>query len=128
MEVDKSGYNIVNKIDVSKVVSDFIAYYYTNINNSSKMISEGVIKEYTKIKYDSTTFTNNNINLFFSKFDGCTMNIKKVNFLDSGSRRIDIVVLGQFQDSNFNLNFFQTFILCNHQNNWYIKNSIFITS
>ena len=47
--------------------------------------------------------------------------------MTSGSRRIDITVIGTMKKQTEKTNFNQTFTICYHENTWYIKNSIFLT-
>ena len=127
MEVDTSGYNINNKIDISKVVNDFIEYYFSNITTPEQIIIDGVIKEYTTIKFDNDKYTGDNLLLFLNQFSQNYTNfgIKKINFLESGSRRIDIIIIGDMKNVDFEVSFCQSFVLCNHSDTWFIKNSIF---
>lgn len=125
MDVEKTGYNINNRIDIEMVVGEFINYYFVNFNNVNTLIENGIIKDYTTIKYENDKYTGETLKLFFSNFQGTQFNINKINFLESGSRRIDIIVFGQMINGNFNVSFCQTFVLCNNSDSWFIKNSIF---
>lgn len=122
MEVEKTGYNVNNKIDIGSVVNDFIKYYFLNFNNIEVLIESGIIKKYTTIKYDNIKYTGETLNIFFGNLKNSKFNINKINYLESGSRRIDIIVFGQM---NNNIIFCQTFVLCNNNDRWFIKNSIF---
>lgn len=122
----KKGYNIVNEIDIGVVVSEFINYYYTNVSNIQTLIDFKIIREYTSIKFGSDKLQGDKLIEFLQKMSEYKMDIKDYNYLDSGSRRIDIVVIGTLTNKTEVNNFNQTFVLCHQDNVWYIKNSIFM--
>ena len=74
-----------------------------------------------KYKEQIIPFLNN-----FSRYN-YRVNLNKYNYIDSGSRRIDISIIGTMTSQNETINFNQTFIICNQDDSWYIKNSILMT-
>ena len=125
----KTGYNINNKIDISKIVIDFINFYISNlnINNIQGFIDSKIIREYTTIKCEEDTFKGDTIIPFLQSFSNYTTIINKFNFLPSGSRRVDVSILATMSNESGSINFNQTFVLCHQDDSWYIKNSIFFS-
>jgi hypothetical protein len=125
---NKSGYNINNYIDIGQVSSDFIENYFKSLknNNIDELINNKVLREYTSIKYDNNKLQGENLIEFLNTFSNYNIQILKYNYINSGSRRIDISTVGLLTNESENINFNQTFILCNQDNSWYIKNSIFL--
>ena len=125
----KTGYNINNFIDTGIVAKQFINHYYHCIseNNIQALVIGKILREYTSIKYNETKLKGNQITSFISNFSHYKINVNTFNYIDSGSRRIDISVIGTLSNDSENVNFNQTFIICNQDNSWYIKNSIFLT-
>lgn len=138
-ESNKTGYNINNKIDICKVAGEFINFYYTNTsftNNSSNRINNlyqiNMIRDYTKFKYNGDELKDGQIINFLKMFKSSyRVNINKYDFIDNGSRRIDISLIGTAHhiSNNEKFNFSQTFTICHQkgEDTWYIKNSIFFT-
>ena len=126
---EKTGYNINNYVDVLSVVDNFIKTYFLSLdkNNIQALIENKIIRNYSSIKFNSDKLQGNDIISFLSYFTNYNISINKYNFIDSGSRRIDISVIGVLKNEKELLNFNQTFIICHHDNSWYIKNSIFLT-
>ena len=51
MEVEKTGYNINNKIDVVGTGKKYLDYFYFNWNNNIlKLVEDNFIKDYTKFQ------------------------------------------------------------------------------
>ena len=126
--LNKKGYNINNYIDIGQVSSDFIKTYFDFLkkNNINGLINNKVLRQYTSIKYDNNKFQGEKLIEFLNTFTNYNIQILKYNYIDSGSRRIDISTIGLLTNKSGNFNFNQTFILCNQDNSWYIKNSIFL--
>ena len=129
VKMDKNGYNINNFIDTGAVAEDFLKTFYTAItsNNIQSLIDNNNIRNYTTIKYNNDKIQGSSIIGFLNNFNNYRVNLNKYNHIDSGSRRIDISVIGSLTNTNENINFSQTFIICNQNNSWYIKNSILMT-
>lgn len=127
-KAEKTEYNINNYVDVRSVVDNFIQTYFLSINNNIQTLIESkIIRNYSSIKFNSDKLQGNDIISFLSYFANYNISINKYNFIDSGSRRIDISVIGVLKNEKEILNFNQTFIICHQDNSWYIKNSIFQT-
>ena len=127
-KIGKTGYNINNYIEIGDVSKKLIFEYYNSINNKNiqKLYDDNIIRDYTTIKYNSDKIQGENIKQFLGNFTRYKINVNTYNYIDSGSRRIDISVIGDLYCESKNTKFNQTFIICNQNNSWYIKNSIFL--
>jgi hypothetical protein len=119
---DPKSFNINAFIDTGKVAIDFINYYFGNIFNIQKMINDNVIQTFTTLKYDSIEYKGNVLLELLQEIGTNHIEVLKIESKDSGSRRIDISVIGKLNEQFFS----QTFLLCNKDNVWYLKNSILI--
>ena len=128
-KMNKKGYNINNFIDIGEVAQNFIQVYLANIskNNIQFLIDSKIIREYTTIKYNNDKMKGEQIIPFLNNFSRYNIKVNTFNYIDSGSRRIDISIIGTMTSQNETINFNQTFIICNQDDSWYIKNSIFLT-
>jgi hypothetical protein len=129
IKLGKTGYNINNFIDIGDISKKLIFEYYNAIsgNDIQKLYDSYIIRDYTTIKYNTEKLKGTHILPFLSNFSRYKINVNTYNYIDSGSRRIDISVIGNLLSDSENINFNQTFIICNQDNSWYIKNSIFLT-
>ena len=127
-KIIKSGCNINNYIDTGVVAEKFIQDYYTALstNNIQSLIDNNTLQEYTTIKMNTDAMKGDKIIPFLNNFVNYKIDMTNYNYVDSGSRRIDISVIGKLSNKSENLNFNQTFIICHKDDYWYIKNSIFI--
>ena len=125
----KSGHNINSFINIENVTNNFISYYFDKItkNKIQELINDKVLRDYTTIKFNNDKIKCVKLIEFLNRFINYNINITHYNFIDSGSRRIDITVIGTMKKQTEETNFNQTFTICNHENTWYIKNSIFVT-
>lgn len=128
-KIGKTGYNINNYIDIGDISKKLIFEYYSAIsgNDIQKLYDSYIIRDYTTIKYNIDKLKGGNIIPFLNNFSRYKINVNTYNYIDSGSRRIDISVIGSLLNEFENIKFNQTFIICNQDNSWYIKNSIFLT-
>ena len=118
----KTGYNINNKINPNQLAFDFVNYYYEQLKiNPQQLINDNILRPYTTFKYNSIKYNKDNLVLLLSTLSQCTYNILKIESIESGSRRIDINVIGQINESIFT----QSFIIC-FKDIWFVKNSILI--
>jgi hypothetical protein len=124
-----NGDNIIQKINIQKTVTDFVDFYYSNLNtNPNNLASSTILREYSSIKYNGKKCSGKDyfelINTFFK--NGVNMNPTNFEFIDSGSRRIDISLIGIATDKSVRKQFTQTFLLSHNKQGWFIKNSILI--
>lgn len=120
----KSGSNINNKIDTREVANEFVQYFYKELNtNYRNLIQSNILREYTKVVYNSNEYTGENIIPIFDNISKENYNIFKIESVDSGSRAININVVGMKNNQVFS----HLFLICNHKDSfWYLKNIIFI--
>ena len=121
-QTDPHSFNINAFVDTEKVAVDFINYYFGNIKNIQQMINDNVIETFTTLKYDSIEYKGNLLLELLQHFGTSCIEVLKIESKDSGSRRIDISVIGKLNEQVFS----QTFLLCNKDKVWYLKNSILI--
>tara|TARA_B100000768_G_scaffold180254_1_gene199719 strand:- start:282 stop:716 length:435 start_codon:yes stop_codon:yes gene_type:complete len=122
-----NGDNIIQKINIKKTVTEFVNFYYSNLNtNPNQLVSSNVLREYSSIKYDGIKYSGKEYFELVCNFfkNNIKMKPTKVDFIDSGSRRIDISLLGTA--TNNNKQFTQTFLLSHNNKGWFVKNSILI--
>lgn len=127
--VCKTGYNINNLINIELVANNFIKTYFTNLSgkNIQSLIEAKILRDYTTIKFNNDKLKGVYLIEFLNNLSCYNININTYNYIDSGSRRIDISVIGFMTKEMENINFNQTFIICYQDDSWYIKNSIFLT-
>ena len=129
-----NGDNINQNIDIPTVVNNFVNYYYSTITTApNKLAQDKIIREYSAIKYQQQKLQGDDfIKLIQSMHaQNLTYNYIQMNFIDSGSRRIDISVIGTISNNTQGIlawqkNFSQTFLLSHNKDGWFIKNSILI--
>jgi len=125
-----NGDNIIQKIDYSVITQQFVNLFYTSwMTDLNKLIHPKILRQYSSIKYEGKIFTGEDfykLLLSYQMDDKFIINVLKLDFIDSGSRRIDISVFGKMTKGIIKKHFSQTFILCNNKDEWFIKNSILI--
>jgi len=125
-----NGDNIIQKIDYGVITRQFVNLFYTSwMTDLNEIIQPKILRQYSSIKYDGKTFKGEDfytLLLSYQMGDKFVVNILKLEFIDSGSRRIDISVFGKMTKGTIEKHFSQTFILCNNKDEWFIKNSILI--
>tara|TARA_B100001248_G_scaffold260833_1_gene250166 strand:- start:41 stop:460 length:420 start_codon:yes stop_codon:yes gene_type:complete len=133
MEIEKTGYNINNKIDVVATGRKYIDYFYYNWNNNIlKLIEDNFIKDYTKFQYKDNTYCSQQfIDFLISSQNNnilSKMKIKEIQIMPSGSRRMDILVSGIMMDDNkITSAFTQYFLIVSEPKspeNWFLQNTI----
>lgn len=118
----KTGYNIINLVDVAKISKDFVDFYYTNLKkNPDELIKSGILQDITTYKFNNLKYNGHELLKLLSSLRENNYDINHIEFIDSGSRRLDILVVGKYHDKIFS----QSFGLC-HKNGWFIKNSVLI--
>jgi len=133
MEVEKTGYNINNKIDVVGTGKKYIDYFYNCWNiNIQKLLDDNFIKDCTKFQYKNNTYTSKEfIDFLISSQKNNILNkmvIKETQIMQSGSRRMDILVSGIIIDDNkVSSTFTQYFLITSEPKspeNWFLQNTI----
>ena len=133
MEVEKTGYNINNKIDVVGTGKKYLYYFYFNWNNNIlKLVEDNFIKDYTKFQYKNDTYSSQQfIDFLISSQKNNILNkmvIKETQIMPSGSRRMDILVSGLImEDNKATSTFTQYFLIVSEPKspeNWFLQNTI----
>lgn len=128
MEMDTSkntGKNqILDKIDIDATAQQFVNYYYGNIHNFQALISSGTLREHSRFKFNKTKYDNENLLSHIQFLSQCEYSPLDMESIDSGTRRIDINVIGRIKLSNNQVKVMsQYFGLCHDKTSWYIKSS-----
>ena len=121
--MEKTGYNINNYINTFDLCSNFLKYYMDCINTDPYiMINDGVIKEYTTFNYNGNIYNKENMLTLMEMFKNSNINITNFQSLESGSRRIDLLLCGVINENQFT----QSMTICHLNETWFIKNSIIL--
>jgi hypothetical protein len=127
-EPNKSGNNILQKIDYNQLSRQFIEYFYnTWQTNPFDFIAGQIFTEYSRLQVDINIYKYNDIVTYLNniKTSGSfKVEISKMNCMDSGSRRIDILVNGIFHLNNNKHIFSQSFLITYVKDAWKFQNSI----
>lgn len=111
---DKSGNNVVQKIDIKALASEFIRVFYLSWKQHPRICIENsnLFYEHSRISFEGTTCKGLEIitilNLIWEEtnFD---FEISKFNLMDSGSRRIDILANGFITKKGYQISFLSIF-------------------
>jgi len=129
------------KINARQVANDFMGYFYQMwFNNPSGMYSEShtgceLIKPYSKLLYEGVQYEGIQFVQFLENFikSGVKFNVNKYDVFDSGSRMIQIHVLGTLTSNtvnNMEVKQISQFFLLVYQgekdNKWTLMNSTIV--
>jgi len=126
MECNNTGEQINQKVDVNKIGMDFIQFYFEKFTKSpDDLITSGLFRPHSRIKFKGNVFKGESL-LNFIRETGInsTVHINDIQILDSGGRRIDILVSAKINRNMIIHNFNQYFTLANIKNEWFIHNSL----
>lgn len=125
--MDITGTNIVNKIDFQLLAKNFVDYFFSCWKSGNRSITT-IIDEHTRLKYRNNVYKGEEqiISLLFSlAVSGINFEISDINAMESGSRRIDIMVNGFICNSTNVKHRLSIFFLITYQNeSWKLQNSI----
>jgi len=128
VSLDKSGTNIVQKIDISQLSSEFLQFFYnTWKTNPQTFVESGLFYDYSRLSFDGTIYKGIDIVTFMNSVwyqSNLSFDIKKFNCMDSGSRRIDILVNGFINKQGTQYPFTQYFMVAHVKDSWKLHNSI----
>ena len=124
---DKSGTNIVNKIDFQLLAKDFINFFYSNWMSNNPNIKT-IINFDSRISYQKQIYKGDKQVLEFLSLlstPGIVFEINDINAMESGSRRIDIFINGFVQQSTgVKYRIAQYFLIAHQNDSWKLQNSI----
>jgi hypothetical protein len=89
--------------DGKMIGNEFIQYFYSNwFGNMEKLVADQVIKPYSKLQYEGNVYEGEQMLLLLDSISksGYKVDINKYEVFDSGSRQIQIHVLGRFTGCN----------------------------
>lgn len=130
MQTTSTGDQINQRIDIQKVGKDFVNYYFTNCkSNFQSIISSGIFREHTRIRYKEKEYKNQElVNLLSHLNQQLTFILEDIVIMDSGGRRADILVVGKAQEITSlakTYRFTQYFTIANNKDgNWFLHNSL----
>jgi hypothetical protein len=126
--MDKSGNNIVQKIDYQQLAKQFVDFYYNKwTTNPLDFLTNGCIFQATKMNYNNKILKGAEIiqeMINFHSNGQISFESINCNALDSGSRRIDIMASGNISQNGTLYKFSQYFLIVFQDNSWKIQNSI----
>lgn len=127
-EPNKSGNNILQKIDYNELSRQFIHYFYNTWQTNPENFTTGqIFTEYSRLHVDTNTYKYNDIITYLNNIRSSAsfkIEISKMNCMDSGSRRIDILVNGTFYINEETHMFSQSFLIVHVKDAWKFQNSI----
>ena len=122
----KSGNNIIQKIDYQLLAKQFVDFFYT------KWVSAPT--EFTMIFFEKSKMNLNgkillgidivNELILIQNNTNLQIQYDSMHALDSGSRRIDIMVNGNIEKNHIKYKFSQYFLIIFQDKTWKIQNSI----
>ena len=129
MESNTTGDQINQRVDIQEIGTQFLNFFFTNsTQNLENLISSGIIKEHTRIKYQNKEFKGQDlISLLVQLNSNLNFNIEETIIMDSGGRRADIMVVGKAQNKIQQTKFYrftQYFTIANNKGNWFVHNSL----
>jgi hypothetical protein len=122
--------------DGNTIANQFINYYYQSwMVNPTILLTDDVIKTYSKLKYSNQVYEGESFIEVLKGFVSPGLQFTDCNFeiLDSGSRQVYILVTGIIKNDLISKNFSQTFMIAYAGENnkkslrkWTLMNSLFI--
>jgi len=116
------GEQIVNKLDLNKVVIDFIKFFFESwTSDVNKIISSDMIKQHTKINIDSQILNIQQFFQFLKTFEHSHFHLDKFQFVPDGARRIDINIKVNITKNSISKFFIINIALVEIKGQFYIK-------
>jgi hypothetical protein len=116
--------------DGSEIGLQFIDFFYSSWINNPELLTQ-IIKEFSKLKYNNTIYEGDN---FIALLKSLSNNLKfsniKYEILDSKSRQIFILVIGDINNNHSLFPFRQSFVVSyagdKKDRKWILMNSLLI--
>jgi len=130
MQTISTGDQINQRIDIQAVGREFINYYFTNSkSNIQSIISSGIFREHTRIRYKEKEYKNQElVNMLSDLNQQLTFTLQDIVIMDSGGRRADILVIGKAHEiisPGKIYRFSQYFTIANNKDEkWFLHNSL----
>ena len=132
----KKGYNINQKVDYNIIASNFVNFYYhnldTNLSNLIDVNGKFIYKGNSEYCIQGQIIKNQEqiyARLLELNKRGCAHNVHSIDVVTSGSRRLNILVTGQIKLDDFLYSFTEYFHLASgkKENEWWIQSDILRT-
>ena len=121
--------------DGKTIGGEFLQYFYTNwFGNMGKMIDDQIIKPYSKLQYDGNVYEGEQFIMLLDGIakSGYNINISKFEIFDTGSRQIQIHVLGRLENGVESKSLYHFLMLVyqgeKNDSKWTLTNSTLIVS
>lgn len=125
MDTTNTGKNqVLDHIDIDATAHEFVNFFYANIKNPQILFTNNIIRNYATFKFNETKYHDKSLIEHITFLSQCNYDIKNMESIDSGTRRIDITVIGTIRYKDSGDKFMsQYFGICHDKNGWFIKNS-----
>lgn len=133
MQVEKTGYNINNKIDTVQTGNNIIDWFYNFWKiEPNKLVESNFIRPYTKFQYKNIIYDYHDfLNFLISSKENGTVNNMQIiqkQVMPSGSRRLDILISGYIVKEGKRVSAFSQYFLIvsdpKTPDNWFLQNTI----
>jgi len=129
MQDERIGDQINQRVDIQQVGTNFINFYYTTCkNNINTLVTSGVLKNHTRLRYKNTEYKDQELAKLLTQINQeSNFILEETIIMDSGGRRADILVTGKIQMKRTHeiLRFSQYFTIANNKDgNWFIHNML----
>ena len=133
MQVEKTGYNINNKIDTVQTGNNIIDWFYNFWKiEPNKLVENNFIRPYTKFQYKNIIYDCQDfLNFLISSKENGTVNNMQIiqkQVMPSGSRRLDILISGYIVKEGKRVSAFSQYFLIvsdpKTPDNWFLQNTI----
>jgi len=123
-----SGDNIIQKIDYHQLAQNFVNFFFAKwATNPLEFVTNGLFFEKSKMNLNGNILSGADIvkeMINMANGGDLVFSVNKTQALDTGSRRVDILVTGTMIKNGVKYNF-SNYILIIYQNEtWKIQNSI----
>lgn len=120
----KKGSQFVNNVDMEKVCSNFLVFYYKNwMVNVDLLFKNPIWKPFTKINIDGKSMSPQDTIRFHKNLQGGKFEKISYQFVPDGSRRLDIMMKGKITKSGISKFIIQSFALIEIKGQFYLKST-----
>lgn len=122
--IKTSGDQFVNKVNLDEFCNNFINNYYSFwVTDVNKLLGSDMWKYYTKFSIEGKIVSSQEAVLFHKRLSDCTFKLLNKQYIPDGSRRMDIMVKGQFSKNGLSQIIVQTFALIEVKGKFTIKST-----
>ena len=123
---DESGKNIVNKINFEQLAKEFSDFFFFCWKNRKVEITN-VLEDYTRLKFMNNIYKGKEgivTVLMNMAVSGIDFEINDINAMESGSRRIDVMINGFIINRDVKHTLSVYFLITYQNEAWKLQNSI----